>query len=124
VLAVLGALAAVALLICEMPRALAVPLAGLAFGHGLWLARRELRATVRRLVVPHTQAPATLDGQDLLALEVHWRGPLATLAWRDPDGRRRRLHGWPDTLRPPARRELRLALAARGPLRTPPSMAP
>ena len=123
-LAVLGVLGAVAVVISEMPLLAAVPLAGLAIGYGLGLARRELRREVRRFVVPHSALPATLDGTDLASLEVHWRGPLATLAWRDAQGRPRRLHGWPDTLRRPARRELRLALAARGPARVSPSVAP
>ena len=123
-LAVLGVLGAVAVVISEMPLLAAVLLAALAIGYGLGLARRELRREVRRFVVPHSALPATLDGTDLASLEVHWRGPLATLAWRDRDGRRRRLHGWPDTLRRPERRELRLALAARGAVRVSPSVAP
>jgi toxin CptA len=123
-LMVLGALAAISVLLSEMPLPAAMPLAGLAIGHAAWLARRELRGAVRHVVVPHSAAPATLDGVDIPALEVHWRGPLATLAWRDPEGRRHRLHGWPDTLRRPARRELRLAVAARGPVRPPSSVAP
>ena len=123
-LILLGALGAGSVLLSEMPRLAAVPLACLALGHGLVLARREVRGAVRSLVVPHGAAAPTLDGAELAELEVHWRGPLATLAWRDPDGRRRRLHGWPDTLRRPARRELRLALAARGPARVSASVAP
>jgi toxin CptA len=120
----LGLLAAGATLLSEMPLPAALPLATVALVHAAWRARRELRRGVRRIVVPHSALPATLDGTDMAALEVHWRGPLATLAWRDPEGRRRRLHGWPDTLRRPARRELRLALAARGPARVAPSVAP
>ena len=120
----LGLLAAGAVLLSEMPLPAALPLAVFALAHAAWLARRELRRGVSRIVVPHSPVPATLDGADMAALEVHWRGPLATLAWRDRDGRRRRLHGWPDTLRRPARRELRLALAARGPAGASPSVAP
>ena len=120
----LGVLAAGALQLSEMPSWASLPLAAIALGHGAWLARRELLGKVRRIVVPHSTVPATLDGLDMDALEVHWRGPLATLAWRDADGHRRRLHGWPDTLRRPARRELRLALAARGPAGTVTSVAP
>ena len=120
----LGVLAAGAVLLSEMPTGGSLPLAVIALGYGSWLARRELRGEVRRVVVPHSAAPATLDGIDVTALDVHWRGPLATLAWCDADGRRRRLHGWPDTLRRPARRELRLALAARGPAVAVASVAP
>ena len=123
-LVVLGGLGALAVVISEMPWLARVPVAVMSIGYGLWLARRELRREVRRFVVPHSAAPVTLDGTDLDCLEVHWRGPLATLVWRDLEGRPRRLHGWPDTLRRPARRELRLALAARGPARVSPSVAP
>jgi toxin CptA len=123
-LIVLGLLAAGAVLLSEMPLPASVPVAAVALAHAAGLARRELRGRVHRIVVPHSSVPATLDGIDMAALEVHWRGPLATLAWRDADGRRRRLHGWPDTLRRPARRELRLALAARGPAGVTPSVAP
>ena len=45
----------------------------------------------------------------LSAVNVRWRGPLATLEGRDPAGKLRRLAWWPDTLPPPARRALRLA---------------
>ena len=109
----LGMLAASAVLLSEMPQMFACPVGVVALAYGAWLARRELRGQVRRLVVPHSAAPATLDGNELQSVEVHWRGPLATVTWRDVQGRRHRLHGWPDTLRRPARRELRLALAAR-----------
>src|SRR5688572_8908667 len=114
-LVLMGLLGAIAVVMSEAPWAIAVPVAGAALVHAAVLARRELRRPVRRLVVPHSAAPARVDDTDMEALEVHWRGPLAVLAWRDPRGRRHRLHAWPDTLRRPARRELRLALAARGP---------
>ena len=123
-LLVRGMLAAAAALMSEMPAFAALPLAALALIHAARLAATQWRRPLRRLVVPHSAAPATIDGVDMDGLQVHWRGPLAVLAWRDPQGRRHRLHGWPDTLRRPARRELRLALAARGPARVPPSVAP
>ena len=123
-LILLGALGAFAVLLSEMPALAAWPVALASMGQGVWAARRELRRAVCRIVVPHSPLPATLDGTDMASLEVHWRGPLATLAWREAGGRRRRLHGWPDTLRRPARRELRLALAARGPVGASPSVAP
>jgi toxin CptA len=57
-------------------------------------------------------------------VQVQWRGPLAFLWWRDGKGRRQRLQGWPDNLAAAARRELRLAMAARVPARSPRSVAP
>lgn len=120
----MGLLGAIAVVLSEAPLPSASLVAAAALVHAAMLARRELRRPVRRLVVPHSAAPARVDDADMEALEVHWRGPLAVLAWRDPRGRRHRLHAWPDTLRRPARRELRLALAARGPARVPPSVAP
>ncbi|QSX80115.1 hypothetical protein I8J32_016060 [Lysobacter solisilvae] len=117
-------LAAVCVLMSEMPTYLAVPLAALALIHAAHLSATQWKRPLRRLVVPHSAAPATIDGVDMDGLQVYWRGPLAVLVWRGPDGRRHRLHGWPDTLRRPVRRELRLALAARGPARVPRSVAP
>jgi toxin CptA len=49
----------------------------------------------------------------MASLRVRWRGPLAFLRWRDPDGRARRLVFWPDTLPAAARGELKLALQQR-----------
>jgi toxin CptA len=123
-LILLGVFGAVAVMLSQMPLLFAVPLAGAALVHGAALSRRELRRPVRRLVVPHSAQPAKVDDTDMEALEVHWRGPLARLSWRDAHGRRHCLHAWPDTLRRPARRELRLALAARVPARVLPSVAP
>jgi toxin CptA len=123
-LVLMGVLGAIAVLLSEAPLAWAMPLAGAALVHAAMLARRELRRPARHLVVPHSAVSARIDDTAMEALEVHWRGPLAVLAWRDPQGRRHRLHAWPDTLRRPARRELRLALAARLPARVPPSVAP
>lgn len=76
------------------------------------------------LVIPPNDATATVDGLGMDDLEVHWRGPLAFLQWRQADGGTRRLQGWPDTLDAAARRELRLAMAARTSARPPRSMAP
>jgi len=51
------------------------------------------------------------------------RGPWLLLLWCE-DRRRRRLLFWPDVLDSGQRRELRLAVAARGVSRRPRSMAP
>lgn len=42
-----------------------------------------------------------VDGLPVDALDLHWRGPLAFLRYRDATGRRQRLAWWPDTLRVP-----------------------
>ncbi|MEA9797024.1 hypothetical protein VDG07_17100 [Xanthomonas campestris pv. raphani] len=76
----------------------------------IWLL---LRSSVRRLVVPWTDAAASVDGERVDALEVMWRGPMAVVSWAHPGGRRVRLHFWPDTLPAAQRRELRLAAQAR-----------
>ncbi|MET3148481.1 UNVERIFIED_ORG: toxin CptA [Xanthomonas axonopodis] len=71
-----------------------------------------LRSPVRQLLVPWTQTPASIDDVQVEGLQVRWRGPLAVVSWRRTDGRRERLHFWPDTLPAPQRRELRLAAQA------------
>ncbi|WP_184387303.1 hypothetical protein [Xanthomonas arboricola] len=74
--------------------------------------RQLLRSPVRQLLVPWAETPASIDGVQVEGLQVHWRGPLAVVSWTQPDGRRERLHFWPDTLLAPQRRELRLAAQA------------
>ena len=76
------------------------------------------------LIIPLNDTAATIDGRDMNDFQVQWRGPLAFLQWRDGEGRRQRLHGWPGTLDALARRELRLAMAARMPTRPARSVAP
>ena len=120
----LGVLAALGAVTSELPWAVSLPIALASLVHAGGLAARELRGSVRAVVVPQGTGEATIDGQPMLGLEVHWRGPLAFLQWRGVDGRRYSLRGWPDNLDAAARRELRLAVAARMPLRTPRSMAP
>jgi toxin CptA len=119
----LGLLAALAVISAELPWWLSAPVALIATAYGHWLARSELRRPTRCLVIPVNEA-ATIDDQPMTDLELQWRGPLAFLQWRDASGRRRRLQGWPDVLGAAARRELRLAMAARAPARNPRSMAP
>jgi toxin CptA len=107
-LCVLGVLGVFSLLASEMPPALAWPLALLAIGEGIRLARRHLRAPPRMLVWPCAGMPM-LDGVVLCEPELRWRGPLAFLRWREPGGRVQRLTWWPDVLSMRGRRELRLA---------------
>jgi len=119
----LGVLAAIAVLACELPRMVSLPTAASAVLYGAWLARRELRRPAVELVIPNSSA-ATIDGMPVSDLLLHWRGPLAFLQWCDAAGRRQRRQGWPDNLGPAARRELRLAMAARAPAHLPRSVAP
>jgi toxin CptA len=117
-------LAAFAVLASDLPGLIACPLALIAVLHGAALARRDLRARAQCVVIPHDQDDATIDGQVVASLELHWRGPLAFLRWRDDQGRWRLLSGCPDNLDAHGRRELRLAMAARAPAGPPRSMAP
>lgn len=87
----LAAAAAFAVLVSEMPRVAAWPLALAAIAYGGRLARREARTVPGEFVIPHaTEARATVDGTAVEALSVRWRGPIAFLQWRDGDGLRHR----------------------------------
>jgi toxin CptA len=121
--ATLGALGALSLLASALPAPLARILAALACAWGLAAARRLARARPRLLRWPAGAAAPSLDGEPLAEARLHWRGPLAFLRWRDRDGRIRHLSWWPDTLPPPARRELRLVAGGRGHPARPRSMA-
>ena len=111
------------LLMSDLPRTWAWPLALLVAGFGLFDARRQDRLPSVALVIPTGRGQPTCDGQPMLALNIAWRGPLAFLRWRDPDGRMRRLAFWPDTLPSASRRELRLAAMRMETAREPASMA-
>lgn len=119
----LGFLAGLSLLASDLPRAFRWPAAFVAAGWGAWLARREWR---RKPLEIHWRADGALlvAGERVEAAELHWRGPLAFLAWNSGDGRRKRLAWWPDTLPAPRRRELRLAAAAAEAARQRARMAP
>lgn len=110
-LLVLGVFGAISILASGMPVRLAWPGAVLALVWGAWLAWREAHRPARQLTWPADDAPVTLDGEALQLPELRWRGSLAFLSWHDDSGRHRSryLSWWPDTLPPPARRELRLA---------------
>lgn len=121
-LIVLGVLGGVSALACELPRSLSLPIAGLAL---LWASasgRRELRRPARLLAIRGGRA--TLAGEAIADLRLHWRGWLARLDFTGPDGRRQRLLWWPDTLDAAGRRELRLAVAVTAPARDTRSVAP
>lgn len=123
-LILLGVLAAVSVVASELPLSGSLPLAVLSMAYGTWLARRELLRPACNLVIPPGETAATVNGATVDGLQLQWRGPLAFLQWRDADGRRQRLQGWPDNLDVRVRRELRLAVAARVPAGSPRSMAP
>lgn len=117
----LGLLAALALLASELPSAISVPLAMLAVGHGVQLARREARRPAHALAIVRGQA--SLDGERIDDVVLDWRGPLAFLRFRDRGGSLRRLSWWPDTLDARTRRELRLAIPVQAAAQLPRSMA-
>lgn len=123
-LLVLAAAATFAMLVSEMPRVAAWPLALAALAHGAWLAWREAGMVPGEFVIPHTGARAMVDGKVVDDLVVRWRGPIAFVQWRDGDGHRRRHVFFPDTLPAARRRELRLAVPAPAPARRAASVAP
>lgn len=120
----LATLAPAAVLVSEMPRAAAWPLAAAATLHGLRLLKREYRRPRHVLVFRGDPAPVEVDGIAVAGAQVGWRGPLAFVRWRDGAGRTRRLSWWPDTLPPASRRELRLAAPATARAARGPSVAP
>ncbi len=112
-LLVLGGLAAVSLWLSALSQWISVPASLLALGYGVWLSRREFRREPFVLVWRGGDSEAVLNfagrTQSWSAPQVQLRGPLASLSASDEQGRRRRVHWWPDTLPPAARRALRLA---------------
>ncbi|PPU94563.1 hypothetical protein [Xanthomonas albilineans] len=123
-LSLLGVLAPLSILGSDLPRGVAWSAALLALFYALVLLRREAGRLPRIVLIPAGAGTATVDGTPVTALQVHWRGPLAFLRWRDAQGRLRHLAWWPDTLPAPARRELRLAAQAHAASSAPPQMAP
>lgn len=109
----LGGLAAVSLWLSALSRWAAVPAGLMALAYGFWLVRREFRREPFVLAWRGGDSEVELNfaghTQSWSAPQVHLRGPLVSLSARDEQGRRRRVHWWPDTLPPAARRALRLA---------------
>ena len=116
-------LAPFSLLMSDLPRTWAWPLALLVAAFGIFDARRYGRQQRCTLVIPIGQGQRTCDCLPMLALKIEWRGPLAFLRWRDPNGSTQRLVFWPDTLPSTSRRELRLAAMRMEPASQPTSMA-
>jgi toxin CptA len=122
-LLLLTLLAPLAVLASELPRAAAWLLALAAAVQGLHLALREWRRPPRSLLFT-ADGRLLVDGVAASHVQLHWRGPLAFLSWRAPDGRHASLAWWPDTLPPRWRRELRLAADRLPAARAGPSVAP
>ncbi|WDM69465.1 hypothetical protein [Xanthomonas cucurbitae] len=97
---------------CGVPIWAALLLSGYAALLGTDSLRRLLRSPLRQLVVPWSDAAASVDGERVEDMQVRWRGPIAVVSWRGTAKRRNRLHFWPDTLPAAQRRELRLAAQA------------
>jgi len=107
----LGVLASWSVLASEMPRPAAWLLAAIAPIYAVVVTRRYLGGSLRVVVWEANGAVVRVDGAVVDRVSLHWRGPLASLRYRDDTGRRRHLLWWPDTLPAPRRRELRLAAA-------------
>lgn len=122
-LLVFAILAPLAVLASEMPRAAACLLAAAASLQGAQLALRESRRPRRSLLFT-ADGQLLVDDAEASAVQLQWRGSLAFITWRGPDGRRQRLAWWPDTLPPRWRRELRLAVDRLAPAPGGPSVAP
>ncbi len=105
----LGALSAFSLLVSEMPRAAAWPVALAALLYALRRAASERGRAVVTVIWDGRANVVRVDGAVVEGAALRWRGPLAFLAYRAPDGQIRRLLWWPDTLDARGRRELRLA---------------
>ncbi len=122
---VLSGLAVASLWISELPGWLALAGSGLAAGWGVRRIWRERDAKPFELVIPwDPDRPVVVAGRPADTFDVEWRGPLAMLRWSWPGRRRDGRLWWPDLLPPPARRELRLAAAARAVPPARPQMAP
>jgi toxin CptA len=105
-------LAALAWPLTALPPAWATAMGLAGIGWGLRRARMDLAQPACTLAwrgEGEVEIRGTGGALALSAVNVRWRGALATLEGRDPAGKLRRLAWWPDTLPPPARRALRLA---------------
>ncbi|MGE8289834.1 MAG: hypothetical protein ACN6RG_17900 [Stenotrophomonas sp.] len=122
-LTLLGGLAALAALTCDLQAPVAWPLAVLGLAGSWRLVRREWQRPVVQLLIPSGAQPARLDDRSLDRLELLERGPWVLLRWQS-DGRRGCLLFGPDNLPQARRRELRLAVRAHAVSRQAGTMAP
>jgi len=112
-LAGLGLLAAVSVALSELPSWGKLPLALAALAHGGWLARREWRRPAGALEIDAEGKLLMRVGDraaEVNAPRLSMRGVVATLSWRDGQGRRESRAWCADTLPVAARRNLRLRL--------------
>lgn len=110
----MGLLGCVAWMLSDAGTLLAFCGSGAGLAWSVCLALRELRRASTRLVLM-PDGGATVDGHPVDGLHASWRGPLTSLRWVR-GGRGTFLLGFPDSLEPAARRELRLwALTRREP---------
>ena len=108
----LGGLAALSLWMSALPLTAKVPLAALALGYGLRLARREGSRPPFSVRIATDEAGGVLvhapGRPPMVAASIRVRGPMASVAGRGADGRLLRVLWWPDTLPAGSRRALRL----------------
>lgn len=113
----LGCLSALSLWMSALPLLAKVPLAVLALGYGLRVARREGSRPPFSVRIATDEAGGVLvhvpGRPPLVAASVRVRGSLASVAGRGADGRFLRFLWWPDTLPAGSRRALRLVSGSR-----------
>ncbi|HEL2980909.1 TPA: hypothetical protein UMB92_003799 [Stenotrophomonas maltophilia] len=107
----------------DLPPRLLMPVVLLAWAIGVTQLVWRLRRPRMQVLLSAQPEPLRVAGKPVEAPQLVVRGPWLLLLWRE-GRRRRRLLFWPDVLDSGQRRELRLAVAARGVSRRPRSMAP
>ncbi|MGG6461523.1 hypothetical protein [Solilutibacter silvestris] len=117
---VLGALAAIAVLMSVFPWTIKLPLAVAALAYAAWLERRERGRPSHAL---DFDGDPRLDGIVLRDARVELHGPWLTLVRKDDRGRWRRETWW-HRLDVVNRRRLRLAIAGERHMLSPPMLAP
>jgi toxin CptA len=114
-LAGLGVLAAISVALSDLSPWGKAPLGFVALAYGFWLARREWRRPPCELEID-AEGKALMDvggnTSAVLAAHLSLRGVVATLSWRDEQGRRDSRVWCADTLPVTARRDLRLRLGS------------
>jgi len=110
----LGLLAGASVLMSELPVAWALPLALVAAGQGVRLARREWKRAPCALEIDPV-GQVSLQGSVVASAQLRLRGSLASLDWRDDRGRRGALLWCADTLDAPSRRQLLLRVGGQSP---------
>lgn len=112
----IGALAALALVLSDLPASWRLWLAVLVFALGLHGAWREARRRPWTLIWEGADANAQrlTDGrvEAVSIVSIHRRGPLAGITLNDANGRTVHALWWPDTLSAASRRELALRAGA------------